>query len=1716
MDVFKLNEQMIENYSNYVMSFVNIKDKRIKQHVEEEMKDGLLWPEALIQLNPSFSPGATVDMLVEQNELHEECARIFRLNKDVDGFGRAMRLHKHQVEAIIASKEGDNYVLTTGTGSGKSLTYIIPIVNYVLKHKGQKGIKAIVVYPMNALANSQYGELEKYLTLGYPKGQEPVTFKRYTGQESLVEKNEIISNPPDILLTNYVMLELIMTRVEDKKLLSSANLKFLVLDELHTYRGRQGADVAMLIRRLDEKYGGHGIQFIGTSATMSSEGGYDRQRDDVAAVATKLFGSEVKQDRVIMETLQRTTPEVDFEDISNKELIRNEVENLEDVLNLEYKNYIKSAFASWIESTLGLGRDNTSGRLIRKIPKSINGDDGAAKMLSELTGLDREMCAIAIQKMLLAGYACINYENNSRAFAFRLHQFISSGDTVYTSLENKGKRYISTSGQRFVPGNREISMYQTVFCRECGQEYYVVNKRDTEEGIEFLYRDFKEKDDSENESVGYLCLDEDIDWPSDEESLIEKLPDDWIEDVKGIIRVKKSKKGDLPKTYLLDSQGRLSTHGVKFQFAKAPFSFCLNCGVTYSSRKRSDISKLGTLSMGGRSTDTTILTLAAINELHKDSELDKRAKKLLSFTDNRQDASLQAGHFNDFIQIGLLRSSLFKAVERAGISGLTHEFLTQKTFEALNLDVREYALNKDAKYNNNAKRALREVLGYRLYFDLKRGWRLTSPNLEQCGLLEFEYCNLDDICKDESEWSDCHKNLVLASPKTRKQVCKVLLDYMRHELIIKVDYLEKFYQESIKQLSSQHLDEPWSIGEDEKMFSSGILYPRKSRPNDPAENIYLSGYSGLGQYLNRRSTFPESYGTLGIEEREEIIKQILKILETADIAILVDETDKDCPGYQLQAASIIWKVGDGLNGYHDIIRVPRKPVSGGKTNHYFVEYYKNGAGNMNGLQAREHTAQVVNEVRLQREEDFRSGKIPVLFCSPTMELGIDISELNVVNMRNIPPTPANYAQRNGRAGRSGQPALVFSYCSLGSPHDQYYFRRPDRMVAGIVAPPRIELANEDLLQSHIHAIWLDEANLKLDPSLGSIVDISSEPPTLEVVESIQAKLKDKEIEKRAYTRSKKVLQSIESDLISSGWYTESWIESVTSKIQRSFEAACNRWRNLYESAYKQYKTQHKVTLDMSKSEAARRDAKRLMLEALSQLDLLRESNNVMQSDFYSYRYFASEGFLPGYNFPRLPLSAYIPARKRKNDKDEFLSRARFLAISEFGPRNIIYHEGVKYTISKAILPANRSEDGALPLTSIKVCRKCGCSHPESEGTIYDICVYCGEPLTEDIKNLFRLQNVAVQRRERISSEEEERTKMGYDLVTTFKFNEIQGKQQSRIAEVNYEDKQMFKLTYGHAAELWRINKGWKRNKSTGFVIDAERGLWAKNENDDKDDIVNMSNHVSRVIPFVSDHRNCLLIEPNFDCDIRFMASLQSAIKSAIQVQFQLEDSELSAEPLPSKDNRKVIMLYESAEGGAGVLRRLVEEPEALNKVAMSALEICHFDPLTGENKFKHPRSKESCEAACYDCLLNYGNQTDHELMDRFVIKDCMLKLTEATIKATPSAMSWNEHVDHLKSLCDSELEKAWIDFIITNNGRLPSAAQKLIAECSTKPDFMYEEKHVAVYIDGLSHDFPDRQSRDREKEELLEDYGYQVIRFGHKDNWLSVSKKYVDIFGIEH
>lgn len=1718
MNVFDLRQQLIDDYAAYTRSFFQIADARIRDHVERALGEGLLWPEPLIQVNPSFAPGDWIDELVAQGVLHPGCSRVFELKPA----GRKLRLHRHQADAVRTARSGRNYVLTTGTGSGKSLAYMVPIVDHVLRHGGGRGIQALIVYPMNALANSQYQELEKFLQLGFPDGKGPVRFEKYTGQETDEQRQAIIANPPDILLTNYVMLELLLTRVHERQLIAAARgLRFLVLDELHTYRGRQGSDVAFLVRRAREFFEAPEMQCVGTSATLAGSGTQAERRKEVARVASLIFGSEVLPDAVIGETLRRSTPERDVTDSDFVRHLRDRIADDSRRPPQAYREFVTDPLSSWLETTFGVTRESGTGILVRTAPRTIGGSDGAASDLSRVTGLAEDQCVGAIRGGLLAGYTCEpNPETGFPAFAFRVHQFLSRGDTVYASPEPETTRYITVNGQQFVPGDRERVLLPLVFCRECGQEYYsVLSIKDPTTRVRvFAPRDFGDQNDDAGRP-GFIYLSATAPWPDDAGAVVQRLPEDWLEDHGGTVRVRANRRDNLPQAVRIGTDGRESPTGTDCHFAPAPFRFCLRCGVAYGFRQTSDLSKLATLGSGGRASATTVLSLSTIRHIKREATL---PAKLLSFTDNRQDASLQAGHFNDFVEIGQLRSALYRACLAAAPEGLTHEVLTQRVFDALGLPFGLYASNPDLKFHaaDETRKALRDVLGYRLYRDLERGWRLTSPNLEQCGLLGISYLSLVELCADEESWQKCHAALLKAKAETRARIARTLLDFMRRELAINVEYLDSLKQESIQQASAQRLRAPWAIDEGERLEYARVLYPRSMRPTDQRDDVYLSPRGGFGQYLRKSSTFPDHAHPITVAETGTIVSELLDRLRIAGLVeqVMEPRDETDVPGYQLPASAMRWIAGDGSIAFHDPIRVPNPPPGGGRTNPFFVDFYRAVASTTVGFEAREHTAQVPYADRVAREQRFRAGTLPILYCSPTMELGIDIAELNVVNMRNVPPSPANYAQRSGRAGRSGQPALVFSYCAGGSPHDQYFFKRPALMVAGAVMPPRLDLSNEDLVRAHVHSVWLTETRLSLGSSLRDLLDLGGERPSLSLQPHVRAAIDDPAPRARAKVRTERVLATALSELEEADWYSAGWLDEVLHQVAVSFDAACDRWRSLYRAALGQREIHHRILGDPTRS-TDHAQSRRLRAEAEAQLKLLTTTDSGAQSDFYSYRYFASEGFLPGYSFPRLPLSAYIPGRRLTAGRDEFLSRPRFLAIAEFGPRALVYHEGSRYVINKAILPM-REEEGEDVLTSqAKHCGQCGYLHQITGGSGPDLCQHCGTLLDPALASLFRMQNVATRRRDRINSDEEERLRRGYEIRTGFRFAEPGGRPSVRTASVTDGDGEVATLEYGPAATLWRINVGWRRRAAAnqlGFVLDMERGYWqsdAQAPGDGADDGDPLSQRTRRVIPYVEDRRNSLVLKPAGPVSLVLMASLQSALKAAIQVYFQLEDTELAVDPLPGPDDRRHILLYESAEGGAGVLRQLIDDPKALGALARTALELCHFHPETGEDRRKAPGAREECEAACYACLMSYGNQPDHLQLDRQSVRPLLQRLAGGTVAASPVALPRAEHLAQIRRQCGSDLERSCLDWMDQRDLRLPSRAQFFVEACRTRPDFIYDEHHAAIYVDGPPHEFPERQERDQVQADCMEDHGWTVIRFRSSENWQEVIRRYPSIFG---
>lgn len=475
MDVFDLDDELLAQYTAFARSFTRIRSAEIQEKVDALYAGRQFWPEPLIQLNPHYEDGGTLRTLAGPNGISDDCAKIFMdARAKVDAPDRSIRLRRHQEQAIGLALDGKSYVVTTGTGSGKSLCFFIPIVDAIIKAKraGEKQhTRAIVIYPMNALANSQREELKKFLDA--PHGATPVTFARYTGQETHEERERIKNNPPDILLTNFMMLELLMTRqseLDQTVIENCRGLRFIVLDELHTYRGRQGADVAMLMRRLRARIGDPQRPpiCVGTSATMASEDGPTDRNQIVADVASCLFGTTISRDAIVTETLKRATDPNRSADRGLPKLGET-VDRAASGAAYDGRSNLDIAtdpLAIWVETRLGLKYQDS--KPVRATPLSII--DAAAR-LAEESKRPVNKCDQALKQALLA----FSLPEKDRGvangvsdplFAFKLHQFISGAGRLYTTLDPSGERTVTFDGQIYDPSNDKKRLYAAHFCRK--------------------------------------------------------------------------------------------------------------------------------------------------------------------------------------------------------------------------------------------------------------------------------------------------------------------------------------------------------------------------------------------------------------------------------------------------------------------------------------------------------------------------------------------------------------------------------------------------------------------------------------------------------------------------------------------------------------------------------------------------------------------------------------------------------------------------------------------------------------------------------------------------------------------------------------------------------------------------------------------------------------------------------------------------------------------------------------------------------------------------------------------------------------------------------------------------------------------------------------------------------------------------------------------------
>lgn len=1732
MNIFEFRDQLITNYQSFSRSFTKIRAADIQKRVEEEcVENKRFWPDPLIQINPCYKLSATVQDLSARGVLHPLCAKIFRIKE------KPMSLFQHQVQAIDNAAKGESYVVTTGTGSGKSLCYFIPIVSRILREKEKdktRRTRSIILYPMNALANSQLEEIEKYLK----NADSGITVGRYTGQENDARREYLQENPPDILLTNYMMLELVLMRPNDRRLVQNCEgLEFLVLDELHTYRGRQGADVAMLVRRLRSQLKAENLICIGTSATMASGGTRQDQQEVVARFASRMFAGKIERANVISETLSRLTDLRAW----NPQLLRRALEDsAAGRVNIpNYATFRTNPLAIWIEKNLSVNNEN-----MRAEPKPVS---DVVSLLSREAHVDEETTSKGLMNFLalFGGENSVLTPEGRNPFPFKLHQFLSGPGKMYTTLEAPGRRELTLDGQAYIVKNGDrVPLFEVYFCKECGEEYIPVWASIGADGevVSVAPRTMDELSSDEDVAFGYLCpLKPDQIYHGNPEA----LPDEWLDFSRATPRVKPSYRAFVPKNVTLDIHGNVSESGTDFWFLPKKFRLCVNCFSTFSTYGR-DKNRLIGLSGEGRSSATSVITFQVLKLLYETGSPDPEHdfRKLLGFADNRQDAALQAGHFNAFINQLILRGGLVAVLGESkaplSLSEVVRELM--KTFHFHQTEDEDDGKNflrpnfviRGANLRS-ALNAVRFSMSYKILRDLEDRNFYTSPSLEKLHLLEITYRDLDLLCRDSSAFMTS-PTLFALRPESRKIFLLTMLDEFRRRQCISSRFFDAEDQSALQNAGFRYLSPRWNLfAEGAQSLSTGrsFTFDQKFRSSKNFSGILLSTRSQLMKKLGRLKFWREEAALVGVDptdssEMLDLVRQAVDILLCG--GIICGKTEKHGITYRIAEESIFWS---------------RPTKEDAAANDFYRRLYlsvadllKKGTPELFEFEAEEHTAQVSAEEREIFEMRFRASaddrkhwkekqlgkfrRLPVLYCSPTMELGIDISALNYVYMRNVPPTAANYVQRAGRAGRSGQQALSLTYCTAQSPHDQWFFKHPKDMVQGIVKEPTLDLTNETLLRTHLHSVWMSAACFTMGDQVSQALDVEKEGHPLrgDIWEAVTAD----EVTIRAIKMGRQLLSQVREDILGTIANPDAFVENTMRNAAKSFDRAFDAWRLLYDTTLDQLSRSNAVLSGRADKEA-QNVARRRYMDALSQKQMLEGSSGSrsQNNDFYTYRYLANQGFLPGYNFPAMPMTAWIPAGREGNDEPTMLSRARFLGISEFGPGNLIYHRGRIYRIRRVKISSGQNggtEGAALPTVTAVVCPNCGYAHVVDQHSVVNECRNCGQSLVQSnvLDGLYKIAMVETEETERITIEDENRRSQGFDMQTLYRFASLPGGAPSRIqTHVKRRDEKLAALTYAPSATIWRVNLGWKsrkHQKTKGFVIDPITGYW---DNSSPDSLEKPQNEEDRfeskragkqqVIPYVTDVRNILILEPQLNPDEDMtvvMATLQAALKRAIEQYYQIESSEIFVEPLPSRADRKSLLIYESGEGGSGVLHDLGTNKDALREVADLALRIMHYVKTEGddwclEDLDRYDR-KADCVSGCYECLLTYFNQPEHQLIDRH--NAAAVRFLMAL--ASSDGLDIERSAPATKSTdCPETLWERFKSVLLTRGLAVPDREPKTF-------------KALGLFFDGAYSNCRTLLSSipvNPEERENLDDFGWSVIDISDENTWDEVIAAHPDVFG---
>lgn len=1527
-------------YRRYLLTTFSTNNEIYNEQLKEALsKDKAIADGPYISMSDPFEKGETLKALSDEGVVSKKITSFL-------GFHPERQLYKHQEKSIRKVKAGNNLIVTTGTGSGKTESFLIPVFDELLREEEAgtlgAGVRTLIIYPMNALVNDQIRRIREIISTAQIKTN--ITFGRFTGEteekfedaqkvynetealellpNELISREQMRRTPPNILITNYAMLEYMLLRPGDNIIFSDKNAKkwkFIVFDEAHSYTGATGIEVATLMKRVKAMLRRNDINYILTSATLGDE----NSDKEIINFAESLCDSSFSADNIVRSRTIKTNPTHEVSQLGIEfytaiaEMIRDNCSDVDICDKVRELGYSYDENNSLDDNLFELIlHDNFYYDVREVLFNNIISVKQAANKLGISVDDFTDFIAVASNAM----------RDGERLFEAKYHMFLRGMEGVYVTLAPSNRLFINKMKTfRESPKDDEMAVFEISFCNNCNALFVIAEQ--SEGGI--LTQRSKALDDYSPEI--YLLngeFDED-----DEDN--ENIEEDNVYQVCakcGAIKHASSTSGlqcGHDKKYI----NKL----IKVKGAGESLHKCPCC---HSQNGQRSIIRPYYL---GAEAATAVIATALYNELpskehhvsienveddffgmstkRKVDTVSPRAKQFLAFSDNRQTAAFFASYLGTTYKSALNKRVMYE-IAKDKADQIDKGMPIKQFVKLLSAEMENYGLVEEDD-DSNAEAwisVMSEISNYKAKSStVNIGVVSFEPDFDEVPALEKQGLN-----KEETE-----------------NLFRVMCRSMMKEAAIDCDI-------------------PFQRADIERFAISGH---QKGYENRSAGYSYIIGWTPEKGKTNKRIKYlnkvlSEAGADISVSER--LLDSMWNYLKSK--GYLVQRSFGKKTGYLLDVNKFKARSVKKLYRCTECKQITPYNVKGIcdgsacggrleefdyinelKDNHYFKLFTEL---DMSPMVVKEHTAQLSSKKAYDYQKRFKDKKINVLSCSTTFEMGVDVGSLETVFMRNMPPSPANYAQRAGRAGRSvNAAAYAITFCPNSS-HDLNYYNNPTAMIKGTIRPPFFNVSNDKIVLRHIFAsafsfFWKSN-EVYYTKSIGEFMD-------------------------------KKGFEALNDYLVKKPNSLKEYLLSVVpSELYDYFQINSFGWRELLFNTSDENKGIVNIVSDKYTEELTtlNKAAQQMTLDQNPRVGQIFRSIKTIK-DQRLIDFLSKNGLIPKYGFPVDSVELQSGAFSEVNTSLR-LSRDLMTAISEYAPESEIVADG-KLLKSRYVRKLSGYE---WPKYNYCKCDNCQNLNRESYVEKIDKCKQCGQPIVRRSRQYiipkfgFLLDNEG---EKPVGTNKPERTYRGSIFY-------IGDENQIEFHEYKVED---HSIILGNS----KMDQLAVLNESNFFICEmcgyghifnnsVERRIEYKHKNPNgyncSSEYLNAYSLGHEFTTDVAMIRFNDIDVSNVDMAWTILYSLLEGLSRSMSI----DRNELSGclswyRDVNHPNGNFAFVLFDNTPGGAGYVRQL-ENHEVLSEMLRTGFNVV-LNCNCGGNE---------ADTACYSCLCNYYNQRQHDILKR--------------------------------------------------------------------------------------------------------------------------------------